>query len=194
MPTARGMRASTHHVDCCLGPDEGVTRSALLAKKDKPFQSTGIRAGIQKSPFRRCFKPRPPWRAGCAGFASGCRSHEQGSRCFLRRLSGLLSGCPPIDTRPQARAKLGKQQNNRFRSQSQAFYRAATRDVPAHARYRYVNASAWSLAARLASRRRSAEPLEGAAMMPRSVLSNSHDAGERRQIPRRLSHLSFLST
>src|SRR5205085_4414359 len=26
---------------------------------------------------------------------------------FLRRLSGLLSGCPPTDTRPQARAKLG---------------------------------------------------------------------------------------
>src|SRR5437588_2109140 len=25
----------------------------------------------------------------------------------LRRLSGLLSGCPPTDTRPQARAKLG---------------------------------------------------------------------------------------
>src|ERR1700716_3176504 len=28
----------------------------------------------------------------------------------LRRLSGLLSGCPPIDTRPQARAKLGMQE------------------------------------------------------------------------------------
>ena len=27
---------------------------------------------------------------------------------FLRRLSGLLSGYPPIDTRPQARAKLGR--------------------------------------------------------------------------------------
>src|SRR6202451_3656026 len=26
---------------------------------------------------------------------------------FLRRLSGLLSGCPPTDTLPQARAKLG---------------------------------------------------------------------------------------
>src|SRR5437588_4656251 len=29
----------------------------------------------------------------------------------LRRLSGLLSGCPPTDTRPQARAKLGTQRN-----------------------------------------------------------------------------------
>ena len=34
----------------------------------------------------------------------------------LRRLSGLLSGCPPIDTRPQARAKLGILEIMRFRS------------------------------------------------------------------------------
>ena len=26
-----------------------------------------------KKPVRRCFKLRPPWRAGFAGFASGCR-------------------------------------------------------------------------------------------------------------------------
>ena len=32
-------RTRSHHTDCCLSPDEGVTRSALLAKKDKPFQS-----------------------------------------------------------------------------------------------------------------------------------------------------------
>ena len=73
----------------------------------------------QKSPVRRCFKPRPPLRTGCAGFASGCRSSVRGSndpetlrssRSRSGRLSGLLSGCPPIDTRPQARAKLGKAQ------------------------------------------------------------------------------------
>ena len=34
----------------------------------------------QKSPLRRCFKPRPPLRAGCAGFASGCRSECLGSQ------------------------------------------------------------------------------------------------------------------
>ena len=68
----------------------------------------------QKSPLRRCFKPRPPLSAGCAGFASGCRSRwlRKLDR-FLRRLSGLLSGCPPTDTRPQARAKLGDARNNR---------------------------------------------------------------------------------
>jgi hypothetical protein len=32
----------------------------------------------------------------------------------LRRLSGLLSGCPPIDTRPQARAKLGEREISEF--------------------------------------------------------------------------------
>jgi hypothetical protein len=48
---ARRLRAFTkHHLDCCLGPDEGMTRSALLAKKDKPFQSTGIGAGDPKKP------------------------------------------------------------------------------------------------------------------------------------------------
>jgi hypothetical protein len=32
--------------------------------------------------------------------------------CFPRRLSGLLSGCPPTGTRPQARAKLGERANS----------------------------------------------------------------------------------
>src|SRR5262249_1379228 len=61
-----------------------------------------------KKPIRRCFKPRPPLSAGCAGFASGCRSRSEVGKSNLRRLSGLLSGCLPIDTRPQARAKLGE--------------------------------------------------------------------------------------
>ena len=80
----------------------------------------------QKSPLRRCFKPRPPWRTRCAGFASGCQSSVRSCkrpqslcrgtsrpfntpswRSHSGRLSGLLSGCPPTDTRPQARANLG---------------------------------------------------------------------------------------
>ena len=66
------------------------------------FSQSGIRRRrFQKSPFRRCFKPRPPLSAGCAGFASGCRSRrrpswtpskEEKSSLFRRRLSGLLSG------------------------------------------------------------------------------------------------------
>jgi hypothetical protein len=38
------------------------------------------------------------------------------------RLSGLLSGYLPTDTRPQARAKLGKNAHKRFDSASQEFF------------------------------------------------------------------------
>jgi hypothetical protein len=38
------------------------------------------------------------------------------------RLSGLLSGYLPTDTRPQARAKLGKKANNIFDLPSQDFF------------------------------------------------------------------------
>ena len=38
------------------------------------------------------------------------------------RLSGLLSGYLPTDTRPQARAKLGKRGNRCFESASQHFF------------------------------------------------------------------------
>jgi hypothetical protein len=41
------------------------------------------------------------------------------------RLSGLLSGYLPTDTRPQARAKLGKNANKGFDSASQHFFCAA---------------------------------------------------------------------
>ena len=40
-----------------------------------------------KKPVRRCFKPRPPLRAGCAGFASGCR-------LGVSRARVLSGGCP----------------------------------------------------------------------------------------------------
>jgi hypothetical protein len=101
---------------------KGRPRSARPAMKNKPLRQPEpvMETGRdQKSPVRRCFKPRPPLRTGCAGFASGCRSSVRGSndtvtsrssRSHSGRLSGLLSGCPPIDTRPQARAKLGKRQ------------------------------------------------------------------------------------
>jgi len=41
------------------------------------------------------------------------------------RLSGLLSGYLPTDTRPQARAKLGKTGNRSFDSATQHFFGAA---------------------------------------------------------------------
>jgi hypothetical protein len=103
----------------------GNSPSARLARVNKPLRCRPLEGRRdQKSPLRRCFKPRPPLRAGCAGFASGCQSsvrscdhggESQSSaelvllslRSRSGRLSGLLSGCPPTDTRPQARAKLG---------------------------------------------------------------------------------------
>ncbi len=55
------------------------------------------RRQCQKSPLRRCFKPRSPLRTGCAGFASGCRSHgrrvhEQGRE--IASLGGCPASCP----------------------------------------------------------------------------------------------------
>jgi hypothetical protein len=67
------------------GPDE-LHPIAALVRMEISIRTAGkegqafsvirhLRRHYQKSPFRRCFKPRPPLRAGCAGFASGCRSH-----------------------------------------------------------------------------------------------------------------------
>ena len=86
----------------------GRTRSARPAKMDKPLRCRPLEGQRDhRSPLRRCFKPRPPWRTGCAGFASGCRSSSE-EETFLRRLAGLLSRYLPTDTWPQARANLGK--------------------------------------------------------------------------------------
>src|SRR5262249_60281041 len=49
---------------------------------------------------------------------------------FLRRLSGLLSGYLPTDTRPQARAKLGNSRNNLFERAVKRFFAAKLRFVP----------------------------------------------------------------
>jgi len=59
---------------CCLGLErENPFRTA--GKMDKPLRCWPLDSQRdQKSPLRRCFKPRPPLSAGCAGFASGCRS------------------------------------------------------------------------------------------------------------------------
>lgn len=44
-----------------------------------------------KKPVRRCFKLRPPWRAGFAGFASGCR---------LLSGSGVATWMPAVGIHP----------------------------------------------------------------------------------------------
>ena len=101
---------------CCLGLERGNPVPHGRQGLNKPLRCRPLEGRRdQRSPLRRCFKPRPPLSAGCAGFASGCRSsgselkRSQHEPLLSRsgRLSGLLSGCPPTDTRPQARAKLG---------------------------------------------------------------------------------------
>jgi hypothetical protein len=54
----------------------GRTRSARPARWTSLF-GADLWTANQKSPLRRCFKPRPPLSAGCAGFASGCRSRSE---------------------------------------------------------------------------------------------------------------------
>ena len=67
----------------------GKTRSARPARMDKPLRCRPLEGRRdQRSPLRRCFKPRPPLSAGCAGFASGCRL----SGSELRRPSLSPSG------------------------------------------------------------------------------------------------------
>ena len=79
----------------------GKTRSARLARVNKPLRCRPLEGRRdQKSPLRRCFRPRPPLRTRCAGFASGCqssvRSCDRGDLWSCDRGSGDLApgGCP----------------------------------------------------------------------------------------------------
>jgi hypothetical protein len=90
------------------------TSSARPARRTSLFGNPtfGGSAGDQKSPLRRCFKPRPLVENERKPVASDRRSWcGVDPLRFLtlwglrpRRLSGLLSGCPPTGTQPQARA------------------------------------------------------------------------------------------
>ena len=65
-----------------------MTRSARPARMDKPLRCRPLEGRRdQRSPLRRCFKPRPPLSAGCAGFASGCRSSGSELRRPMTRAS-----------------------------------------------------------------------------------------------------------
>ena len=73
---------------CCLGLDLGEPDPHAGQEKQASSVPTFGGSTRPKKPVRRCFKLRPPWRAGFAGFASGCRSLF-GTR-FLGR--GSVSG------------------------------------------------------------------------------------------------------
>ena len=80
-----------------------------------------------KSPSTRHLFERDAGRSGFAFVvrlvkASDFRTSEEPLGFFTPwRLSGLLSGYLPTDTRPQARAKLGKSANMSFDSVVQVF-------------------------------------------------------------------------
>jgi hypothetical protein len=101
-------------------------RIRTRGKRNKPLRCRPLEGRRdQKSPFvvASSYVPRgergspvfPP-AAGCCRVR--CRHPDRRLGAPARpasilkpwRLSGLLSGCPPTDTRPQARAKLGKAQ------------------------------------------------------------------------------------
>jgi hypothetical protein len=134
----------------------GMTRSARPAMMDKPLRCRPLEGRRdQRSPLRRCFKPRPPLSAGCAGFASGCRlSGSELKRPMISplgleslgfdprphsgRLSGLLSGCPPTGTRPQARAKLGNRELISMHHRCKSFFALAQNFLVAGSRNGYA--------------------------------------------------------
>ena len=71
----------------------GDSRSARPARMDKPLRCRPLEGRRdQRSPFRRCFKPRPPLSAGYAGFASGCRSSVLSDAAI--RSASPPGGCP----------------------------------------------------------------------------------------------------
>src|SRR3954454_7707971 len=68
-------------------------------KMDKPLRCRPLEGRRdQKSPLRRCFELRPPWRAGYAGLASGYRSLF-GTR-LLADPGSLPRGYPSPESEP----------------------------------------------------------------------------------------------
>ncbi len=93
----RTMRMRLRRRDCCLGPDEGNPVPHCWQRWTSPFGVPGIGAGSHpKKPFRRCFKPRRPWRAGIAGSppAAGRWSKGAGANKALSPLGGCPASCP----------------------------------------------------------------------------------------------------
>ncbi len=84
----------------------GDSRSARPARMDKPLRCRPLEGRRdQRSPFRRCFKPRPPLSAGYAGFASGCRSSVFGAQAIaaVRSAISLRAAVRPLVRMPTDR-------------------------------------------------------------------------------------------
>ena len=115
----------------------GKTRSARPARMDKPLRCRPLEGRRdQRSPLRRCFKPRPPLSAGCAGFASGCRlsgSELKRSRISREKTWRLLrAAVRPLVRMPTNRhaatgtCEIGRRRHKRVSHAMQEFF-AVTR-------------------------------------------------------------------
>jgi len=111
---------------CCImafawNGDESL--SARPARKTSLFGTPGMESGRDEKARSVVALSRVPRLAGFAGSPPAVD--------FFQRLTGLLSGSPPLDTRPQARAiwaarKIGRSADitSSFFGQSQPFGRA----------------------------------------------------------------------
>ena len=106
-----------------------MTRSARPARMDKPLRCRPLEGRRdQRSPLRRCFKPRPPLSAGCAGFASGCRlsgSELRRPRMFRRLLQAAVRPLVRMPTNRHAATgtcEIGRARHKRVGETMQEFF------------------------------------------------------------------------
>jgi len=110
---------------CCImafawNGDESL--SARPARKTSLFGTPGMESGRDEKARSVVALSRVPRLAGFAGSPPAAG--------FFWRLTGLLSGSPPTDTRPQARAKLGKPIDRRICRDYKIFFDPRFSSVP----------------------------------------------------------------
>ena len=98
------------------------SRSARPARKTSLFGKPDLETGRDEKARSVVALSRVPRLAGFAGSPPAVD--------FYRRLTGLLSGSPPTDTRPQARAKMGKTEDRNICAYYKDFFQSiATADT-----------------------------------------------------------------
>jgi hypothetical protein len=101
---------------------KGLDPIRTPGKKDKPLRYASLDSGRDEKARSVVALSRVPRLAGFAGSPPAAG--------FFWRLTGLLSGSPPTDTRPQARAKLGKPIDRRICRDYKNFFDPRFSSVP----------------------------------------------------------------
>src|SRR5262249_17303250 len=104
------------HPLCCLGLEwgdptphgrqGGTSLFGSHAGGGRPAETKEARSVVALSRVPRGERGAPVSPPAAGQVVSELKRSHQPLRSHSGRLSGLLSGCPPTDTRPQARAKL----------------------------------------------------------------------------------------